>query len=207
MAQRQLELSSERFRSELDAEDDKLVRATSLNDVRATIAQTETQLASRQGLRNFDRLSPYINAAERYGKVLEVFCNSSPMVSYIWAIKEQTRALDLILDASAQIGNALPRLSALQDSLKDNHDFQLLFTFLYEDITEFHRRVYRIIRKRDRGYREAVEVLFCGSMGNLVQVSSLQSSNSFGLNLRFEGEDKSGTQHVVERRLVLDYRD
>lgn len=84
MAQRQLELSSERFRSELDAEDDKLIRATSLNDVRATIAQTETQLASRQGLRNFDRLSPYINAAERYGKVLEVFCNSSPMVSYIW---------------------------------------------------------------------------------------------------------------------------
>ncbi|KAK7723014.1 Transcription initiation factor TFIID subunit 12 [Diaporthe eres] len=156
MAQRQLELSSERFRSELDAEDDRLVRATSLNDVHATIAQTETQLASRQGLRNFDRLSPYINAAERYGKVLEVFCNSSPMVSYIWgpvkliilAIKEQTRALDLILDAYAQIGNALPRLSALQDSLKDNHDFQLLFTFLYEDITEFHRRVYRIIRKR-----------------------------------------------------------
>lgn len=84
MAQRQLELSSERFRSELDAEDDRLIRATSLNDVRATIAQTETQLASRQGLRNFDRLSPYINAAERYGKVLEVFCNSSPMVSYIW---------------------------------------------------------------------------------------------------------------------------
>lgn len=84
MAQRQLELSSERFRSELDAVDDRLIRATSLNDVRAAIAQTETQLASRQGLRNFDRLSPYINAAERYGKVVEVFCNSSPMVSYIW---------------------------------------------------------------------------------------------------------------------------
>lgn len=84
MAERQLELSCERFKNELDAEDDRLIRATSLDDVRATIAQTEKELASRQGLRNFDRLSPYINAAERYGTVLEVFCNSSPIVPYLW---------------------------------------------------------------------------------------------------------------------------
>lgn len=84
MAERQLELSCERFRSELDVDDDRMIRATSLDDVRATIAQTEQELASRQGLRNFDRLSPYINAAERYGAVIEVFCNSSPIVPYIW---------------------------------------------------------------------------------------------------------------------------
>lgn len=107
MAQRQLELSSERFRSELDADDDRLIRETSLNDVRATIAQTETQLASRQGLRNFDRLSPYINAAERYGKVLEVFCNSSPMVSYIWV-----RCLSLI-----------PRRTARPMSTANSHQY------------------------------------------------------------------------------------
>lgn len=84
MAQKQLELSCERFRNELNAEDDKTIRATSLNDVRTTIAQTERELASRQGLQNFDRLSPYINAVERYGTVIEVFCNSSPIVPYIW---------------------------------------------------------------------------------------------------------------------------
>lgn len=84
MAQRQLELSCERFRKDLNAEDDRSIRATSLDDVRAAIAQTERELASRQGLRNFDRLSPYINAVERYGKVIEVFCNSDPLVPYIW---------------------------------------------------------------------------------------------------------------------------
>lgn len=84
MAQRQLELSCERFRKDLNAEDDKSMRATSLDDVRATIVQTERELASRQGLRHFDRLSPYINAIERYGKVIEIFCNSSPFVPYIW---------------------------------------------------------------------------------------------------------------------------
>lgn len=84
MAQRQLELSCERFRKDLNAEDDRSIRATSLDDVRAAIAQTERELASRQGLRNFDRLSPYIDAIERYGKVIEVFCNSDPLVPYIW---------------------------------------------------------------------------------------------------------------------------
>lgn len=84
MAQRQLELSCARFRKDLNAEDDEAIRTTSLDDVRAAIAQTETELASRQSLRNFDRLSPYINAIERYGKVIEVFCNSDPLVPYIW---------------------------------------------------------------------------------------------------------------------------
>lgn len=86
MAQRQLELSCARFRKDLSAEDDKAIRTTSLDDVRAAIAQIETELASRQSLRNFDRLSPYINAIERYGKVIEVFCNSDPLVPYIWVI-------------------------------------------------------------------------------------------------------------------------
>lgn len=84
MAQRHLELSCERFRNELNAEDDNLIRTASLEDVRTAIAQTERELASRQGLRNFDRLSPYINAVERYGAVVEVFCNSSPIVPFIW---------------------------------------------------------------------------------------------------------------------------
>jgi hypothetical protein len=84
MAQRQLDLSCERLRKDLNAEEDKAIRATALEDVRATIAQTERELASRQSLRNFDRLSPYINAIERYGKVIEVFCNSDLLVPYIW---------------------------------------------------------------------------------------------------------------------------
>jgi hypothetical protein len=60
--QTQMEFSCERFRKDLNAEDDRLIRATSLDDVRAAIAQTERELASRQGMRNFNRLSTYIDA-------------------------------------------------------------------------------------------------------------------------------------------------
>lgn len=63
------------------------------------------------------------------------------------AVKEQTQALDKLLSSYAQLGNALPRLSALLEAFQDNHAFQQLFVFLYEDIVEFHRRVYKLIRK------------------------------------------------------------
>lgn len=62
-------------------------------------------------------------------------------------VKEQTQALDKLLSSYAQLGNALPRLSALHEGFRDNHAIQQLFVFLYEDIVEFHRRVYKLIRK------------------------------------------------------------
>lgn len=63
------------------------------------------------------------------------------------AVKKQTQALDKLLSSYAQLGNALPRLSALREAFRDNHNFQQLFVFLYEDIVEFHRRVHKLIRK------------------------------------------------------------
>lgn len=84
MAQRQLEMSCQRFRAELDDEDDQQIRATSLEEVYAAIAETERELAARRSLRNLERLSPYINAIVHYGTVIEVFCNSSAVVPYLW---------------------------------------------------------------------------------------------------------------------------
>lgn len=65
----------------------------------------------------------------------------------IQAVKEHTQALDKLLSSYAQLGNALPRLSALRDGFQDNYAIRQLFAFLYEDIVEFHRRVYKLIRK------------------------------------------------------------
>lgn len=204
MAQQQLERACQRFRDELTSKEDHEIRATSWQDVQHAIVDIERQLAARQCLRNLDRLSPYLKAVEGYGAVVEVFCNSSTFVPYVWvsdllpvfsklrgqyayltkrhqgpvkfilvvllnsflrsaqrliaiqAVKEQTRALDKLLSSYAQLGNALPRLSALREALWDNHSVQQLFVFLYEDIVEFHRRVYKLIRKPGaRAFEEA----------------------------------------------------
>lgn len=195
MAQQQLERACQRFRDQLTPKENDEIRATSWEDVQHAIIDIERQLAARQCLRNLERLSPYLKAVEGYGSVVEIFCNSSTFVPYVWvsslllllgdsqsqyadlagynqgpvkfillvclnffstsaqrltaiqAVKEQTQALDKLLSSYAQLGHALPRLSALREALRDSHDVQQLFVFLYEDIIEFHRRVYKLIRK------------------------------------------------------------
>jgi hypothetical protein len=84
MAQRLIELSCARLRQDISDEDDELIRTTSLDEVRAAIRQIETLLASRQSLRNLDRLTPYLNAVERYSKAVGPLFHDAPCLPYIW---------------------------------------------------------------------------------------------------------------------------
>lgn len=84
MAQQLLERACQRFRDELTSNEDHEIRATSWQDVQHAVVDIERQLAARQCLRNLERLSPYLKAVEDYGTVVEVFCNSSTFVPYVW---------------------------------------------------------------------------------------------------------------------------
>lgn len=84
MAQQLLERACQRFRDELTSNEDHEIRATSWQDVQHAVVDVERQLAARQCLRNLDRLSPYLKAVEGYGSVVEIFCNSSTFVPYVW---------------------------------------------------------------------------------------------------------------------------
>ncbi|RFN46906.1 nacht domain-containing protein [Fusarium flagelliforme] len=171
MAQRLIELSCKRFSSEISNEDDELIRATSLDDVRVAIAQIETQLASRGSLRYLSRLNPYLDAVERYSKAVDPLCNGVPFLPYIWApvkfiivaVHEHTQTLDKMLSAYAEIGNSLPWLSRLGNTFAQDQDFQRLFAFLYEDIIEFHRKAYALTRK------PAWKIFFCSAWGRFEQ--------------------------------------
>lgn len=93
MAQRLIELSCDRLRQDISDEDDKLIRTTSLDEVRVAVKQVETQLASRQSLRNLDRLTPYLNAVERYSKAVDPLCNGLPYLPYIWVSNREVDTL------------------------------------------------------------------------------------------------------------------
>ncbi|KAF5982359.1 NACHT domain-containing protein [Fusarium bulbicola] len=167
MAQRLLEISCNRFKAGISDDDDRLIRATSTDDVQVAIKQIETQLAARGSLRNLGRLTPYLNAIERYSKAVDPLCNGVPYLSYIWApvkfilvaVHEHTKILDKMLSAYAQIGNSLPWLSRLGESFPEDRGFQQLFAFLYDDIIEFHRKAYALIRK------PAWKIFFCSAWG------------------------------------------
>ncbi len=85
MAQRLIELSCQRFRQSISPQGDRSIRSTSsLDEVRHAVIQIQTQLAARSSLRNLGRLSPYLDAIERYSKAIDPLCNGVPFLPYVW---------------------------------------------------------------------------------------------------------------------------
>ncbi|KAK1459054.1 NACHT domain-containing protein [Colletotrichum melonis] len=156
MALLQLQRACERFRSHLSDEETRRVEnVKSVEDVRQAITQMERYLASRQKLRNFERLVPFLDAADRLTKPIDVLSNGVPFLPYIWAplklilqiSQDHTHALDLILSAYSQIGASLPRFARYGNAFPDSHDFQQLLGHIYEDIIDFHCHAYRLVQK------------------------------------------------------------
>jgi hypothetical protein len=174
-AQARLTLQSafERFASTVTPDDERLFRNTELKDVRDEVMQMERQLRARRIQRNMARLDPFLRGMEHYSRVVEVLCNGTPYLSWIWApVKlmlmvshmpsrmysithcdqqitvDSISAFEKLIEAYGKIGDMLPRLDRLGNALVDDHNFQNVLALVYSDIIEFHRRAYKFVRKK-----------------------------------------------------------
>ena len=84
MASRLIELSCQRFRQGIETEIDRQMQSLQLADVRQGVLEIQTYLRAKQSLRNLDRLSPYLDAADRYSKAAGHLCNGVPFLPYVW---------------------------------------------------------------------------------------------------------------------------
>jgi hypothetical protein len=65
--------------------DSRTIRSTTLELTRTTIFDIEKQLAARQALRNMRRLEPLLSGLEHYSRVVDILCNGTPFLPWIWA--------------------------------------------------------------------------------------------------------------------------
>jgi hypothetical protein len=57
---------------------------TSLEDVRLEIARIQAEQAVRKEMINMPRIQSFLEAIDQFGKVIEVFLNTSEFVAFIW---------------------------------------------------------------------------------------------------------------------------
>jgi hypothetical protein len=81
---------------------------TTLEDVRKAALSIEKQLEARQSLCSMRRLEPLFTSLKYYSKPLEILCNGTPYLPWVWA------PIKLILQASDILSNLL-------DSSKFSH--------------------------------------------------------------------------------------
>ncbi|ESA44365.1 hypothetical protein GE21DRAFT_2385 [Neurospora crassa] len=140
---------------------------TTLQNVQDAALEIESILAARQSLRNMRRLSPLFEGLKCYAETVEVLCNGTPYLPWIWApIKlilkvssDYTDAFERIIKAYSEIAESLPRFHIISDALRNSKEMQQVLAVFYADILTFHKEAYIFVRRS--GWR----ILFLTSWG------------------------------------------
>ncbi|KAL6400957.1 putative NACHT domain-containing protein [Ilyonectria robusta] len=140
---------------------------TTLENVIKAAHEIENQLAARQLLRNMKRLVPLFTGLGYYAKSIEVVCNGTPYLPWIWApIKlilkvssDCVNAFEKIITAYARIAEPLARFKILHQTYSKNMEVQQTLAVFYSDILKFHKEAYKFVR------RGSWEVFFMTSWG------------------------------------------
>ncbi|PIA89572.1 Vegetative incompatibility protein HET-E-1 [Cercospora beticola] len=142
----------ESFQQTVKHDDARTFSSTALHDVWRAAKDVESTLAARQKARNLSKIQPFLDGLEHYSKAIEVLCNGTPYLPWIWPpiklcliiASDSIDAFEKLIQAYADIGEALPRFGLLADALKGNQDFQNVLALYYCDILSFHQRAYRL---------------------------------------------------------------
>lgn len=75
----------EKFKQGLRSNRDReRFRAFTLNALRVSIAEIQTQQHAGRQLQDLNRLARFLEAAKQYGEVVYLFCNSGEIMPFIW---------------------------------------------------------------------------------------------------------------------------
>ena len=74
----------EKLRRSISAEDAHDFASTSLKDVWKAVREIDATQRKRQSAQNLGRVEPLLRGLEKYSKVIEVLCNGTPFMPYVW---------------------------------------------------------------------------------------------------------------------------
>ena len=78
------DIAFQRLRSLLSKEDAHAFASSTIQDVHRAAKDVELQLQSRRSLRGFHRIQPLLEGLQKYSAVVEVLCQGTPYLSFIW---------------------------------------------------------------------------------------------------------------------------
>jgi len=145
----------EELEATITPQDSRHFHTSSLQDVKNAALEIETQLAARQSLRNMRRLMPLFKALEHYSKAVDVLCNGTPYLPWIWApitlilqtASDYVEAFEHIIKGYSRIASSLQRFELLGTAFADHQEFHHTLAVFYADILQFHKYAYKFVRR------------------------------------------------------------
>ena len=149
-----------------------------LQDVWMAALEIEKQLAARQSLCNMRRLMPLFRGLEHYSKVIDLLCNGTPYLPWIWApitlvlrvASEYVEAFEQVIKGYSRVAASLGRFEILSDAFTRDQDFQQTLAVFYADILQFHKHAYKFVRRSGKYFSP-----YYGRLSDTLQVGSCSS--------------------------------
>ncbi|KAM7213295.1 hypothetical protein V8F06_011306 [Rhypophila decipiens] len=128
---------------------------TTVDHVKAVIDAIQQKHMSNKRQQYMKRLEVFVVNMESFGKVIEVFLNSTDYLAFVWGPMKfmlmtacsYTEAFNSLLDAYLQIGELLPQLEYHQQHCISNSYMRTVLSLMYKDILEFHAAALKHFRK------------------------------------------------------------
>ncbi|TVY46999.1 Vegetative incompatibility protein [Lachnellula occidentalis] len=150
------ETAYRKLKDSVSSADASAFQSTSFEEVWKAAEEIEKAHEARGNLRNMRRIAPFLKGLQNYAKVIEVLCNGTPYMPWIWApvklmlqlADQYTSIFDKLLDAYRQIAEVMPQFGRLQTAFSNDPNFQVVLGLVYSDILDFHRRAYKFFGRR-----------------------------------------------------------
>jgi hypothetical protein len=154
LATRTMSTAFETLDQTITRQDSRGFSSVTLKQVENAALEIENQLAARQSLRNMRRLVPLFKGLGHYSRAVEILCNGTPFLPWIWApitlilqiASEYVEGFEKIVNGYSRIAEPLGRFCLLSDTFSTNLDFQQTLAVFYADILLFHKQAYKFVR-------------------------------------------------------------
>jgi hypothetical protein len=74
----------EKLERSISEEDAHKFKSTELKDVWTAVREIDSKQRKRLSAQNLRRIEPLLRGIEKYAKVIEVLCNGTPFMPYVW---------------------------------------------------------------------------------------------------------------------------
>ncbi|KAF8462703.1 hypothetical protein BDZ91DRAFT_327772 [Kalaharituber pfeilii] len=106
-------------------------------------------------MRNINRIRPFIDAMQQYGKIIEVFLDLTNFVAFVWGpmkfllqvTSNYITFFDIILDEYERMGECFPQFQQYDSLFQGNSYMQTVLGLVYQDILEFHARALKVVQR------------------------------------------------------------
>ncbi|KAJ9503773.1 hypothetical protein H2202_000912 [Exophiala xenobiotica] len=177
-----------RLKDSVSPSDALLFQKTELKDVWDAAEEIQNSQRQRQSLQALSRIKPLLDSLQRYSRVIEVLCNGTPYLPWIWLASNYSNIFDKLLDGYSQIASAMPHFDRLRTGFCDDENFNVIMAMVYSDILEFHQRAYEFFRRKawhilfDSAWR-TFEGRFGGILANLSKHKDMLMTEAIAIDI------------------------